>query len=70
MFTRPLITRSGVRNYSSCNYNYMMSPFGASMMTVGVCFLIGAGIRNDIGYLYRQQEEIKKMLKEIKEKKE
>jgi len=47
-----------------------MSPFGASMMTVGVCFLIGAGIRNDIGYLYRQQEEIKKMLKEIKEKKE
>ena len=75
MFTKPLfnrtvLTRSGIRSYSSCNYSYMMSPFSASMMTVGFCFLIGANIRNDIssaiGHLYRQQEEIKKMLKELK----
>ena len=70
MFIRPLITRSGVRSYSTCKYDYRMNPFGASMMTVSFCFLIGAGIRNDIGYLYSQHEEIKKMLKEIKEKKE
>lgn len=71
MFTKPLfnrtvLTRSGIRSYSSCNYSYMMSPFGASMMTVGFCSLIGENIRNDIGHLYRQQEEIKKMLKELK----
>lgn len=70
MFTRPLFTRIGSRSYSSCNYDYIMSPFSASLMTVGFCLLIGVGIRNDIGYLYRQQEEIKKMIKEIKEKKE
>lgn len=71
MFNRSLFNRvsKGTRSYSSCNYHYMMSPFSASIMTVSLCFLIGLGIRNDIRYLYHQQEEIKKMVKELKDKK-
>jgi hypothetical protein len=39
------------------------------MITIGSCFLTGTVVRNDIDSLYRQQEEIKKILKEIKESK-
>lgn len=74
MFNRTVfnsLKKAGTRSYSSCNYDYMLGPFGASMLTISFCFLIGQGIRNDIAYVYHlQQEEMKKLLKEIKELKE
>jgi len=69
LFNRTVFTHSRVRSYSSSNYDYITSPFVASMITIGSCFLTGTVVRNDIDSLYRQQEEIKKILKEIKESK-